>query len=112
MTCVVEADGLGQFADGEVAAEDGEPLEQRDRLLAQEREGAVTSGEDEQGVGDGDEPQQAVDGLPRTDHEAAQPPGFHGLEGGLNGLLTNDKFCWTRHAQLRLTWWRRPLWQR
>lgn len=33
-------------------------------------------------------------------------------ENGLNGLLTSDKFCWTRHAQLRLTWWRRALRQR
>ena len=25
----------------------------------------------------------------------------------LNGLFTNDKFCWSRPASLRLKWWRR-----
>jgi hypothetical protein len=25
----------------------------------------------------------------------------------LNGLFTNDKFCWSRPASLRLNWWRR-----
>jgi hypothetical protein len=29
-------------------------------------------------------------------------------EKGLNGMITNDKFCCTRWAQLRLSWWRRP----
>ena len=24
-----------------------------------------------------------------------------------NGLFTNDKFCWSRAAALRLKWWRR-----
>jgi hypothetical protein len=33
-------------------------------------------------------------------------------EDGFNGLLTSDKFCWTRHVQLKLTWWRRALRQR
>jgi hypothetical protein len=27
----------------------------------------------------------------------------------LDGLIASDKFCWTRHGQLRLDWWRRPL---
>jgi len=27
----------------------------------------------------------------------------------LDGLITNDKFCFTRHCQLKLNWWRRPL---
>ena len=26
-----------------------------------------------------------------------------------DGLITNDKFCFTRHRQLHLNWWRRPL---
>ena len=26
-----------------------------------------------------------------------------------DGLIASDKFCWTRHGQLRLDWWRRPL---
>src|SRR6266540_7436066 len=30
-------------------------------------------------------------------------------EGMLDGLIASDKFCWTRHGQLRLDWWRRPL---
>jgi hypothetical protein len=31
------------------------------------------------------------------------------MEGHFNGLITSDKFCWTRPGQLRLAWWRRPL---
>jgi hypothetical protein len=27
----------------------------------------------------------------------------------VDGLIASDKFCWTRHGQLRLDWWRRPL---
>jgi hypothetical protein len=30
-------------------------------------------------------------------------------EGVLDGLITSDKFCWTRYGQLHLAWWRRPL---
>ena len=30
-------------------------------------------------------------------------------DGVLNGLIASDKFCLTRHGQLRLDWWRRPL---
>jgi hypothetical protein len=30
----------------------------------------------------------------------------------LNGLITNDKFCFTRDVRLKLTWWRRALKQR
>jgi hypothetical protein len=30
-------------------------------------------------------------------------------DGPLDGLIASDKFCWTRHGQLRLDWWRRPL---
>jgi hypothetical protein len=30
-------------------------------------------------------------------------------DGVLDGLIASDKFCWTRHGQLRLAWWRRPL---
>jgi hypothetical protein len=30
-------------------------------------------------------------------------------DGVLDGLIASDKFCWTRHGQLRLDWWRRPL---
>ena len=30
-------------------------------------------------------------------------------EKGLNGMITNDKFCCTRWGQLPLSWWRRPL---
>jgi hypothetical protein len=28
---------------------------------------------------------------------------------GFDGLITNDKFCFVRTAQLQLNWWRRPL---
>jgi hypothetical protein len=27
---------------------------------------------------------------------------------GLNGMITNDKFCCTRWGVLPLSWWRRP----
>jgi len=26
-----------------------------------------------------------------------------------DGRLTNDKFCFIRHGQLKLNWWRKPL---
>jgi len=28
---------------------------------------------------------------------------------GGDGRLTNDKFCFIRHGQLKLSWWRKPL---
>jgi hypothetical protein len=28
---------------------------------------------------------------------------------GRDGLITNDKFCFSRWGRLRLSWWRRPL---
>jgi hypothetical protein len=34
---------------------------------------------------------------------------FEAVEGRFDGLITNDKFCLVRTAQLVLTWWRRPL---
>ncbi len=34
---------------------------------------------------------------------------FRIAETFLDGLITNDKFCFTRHRQLHLNWWRRPL---
>ncbi len=30
-------------------------------------------------------------------------------EGLFDGIITNDKFCFTRYGKLRLSWWRRPL---
>ena len=30
-------------------------------------------------------------------------------EQGLNGTITNDKFCMSRTTRLHRTWWRRPL---
>src|SRR6266508_5419420 len=35
------------------------------------------------------------------------PDRFHPAEDLFNGLFTNDKFCWSRQASLRLKWWRR-----
>jgi hypothetical protein len=35
--------------------------------------------------------------------------GLELIQGGLDGLITNGKFCCTRQVRLRLTWWRRPL---
>jgi len=32
---------------------------------------------------------------------------FHPAEYFFNGLFTNDKFCWSRPAKLRLKWWHR-----
>ena len=32
---------------------------------------------------------------------------FHPAEDFLNGLFTNDKFCWSRPARLDLKWWHR-----
>ncbi len=84
MAVIVEADGFSQLADGEPPTEHGQALEERGRLLAQDGEWPVARGDDEQGVGNGDQPQQAVDGLPGADHEAAQPPPFQRLEAGLD----------------------------
>ena len=38
----------------------------------------------------------------------AQPP-FRVAKAGLNGMITNDKFCCTRWGKMPLSWWRRPL---
>jgi len=34
---------------------------------------------------------------------------FDGLVQHLDGLITNDKFCFVRRLRLSLTWWRLPL---
>jgi hypothetical protein len=34
---------------------------------------------------------------------------FAVFEEDLNGIITNDKFCMSRMAELQLSWWRRPL---
>jgi len=40
-------------------------------------------------------------------------PGWYGFAlaafHGVNGLITNDKFCLIRRGRLTLSWWRRPL---
>ena len=38
-----------------------------------------------------------------------EAPAFLIREEGLNGMVTNDKFCLTRWGTLQLSWWRRPL---
>ena len=32
---------------------------------------------------------------------------FHPAKDLFSGLFTNDKFCWSRPAKLRLKWWHR-----
>ena len=40
----------------------------------------------------------------------AQPGQLLGVaEASLNGVITSDKFCWSRYGQLRLAWSRRPM---
>jgi hypothetical protein len=46
---------------------------------------------------------QAVEDRPQ------QQGGLQVTEAAFDGLIASDKFCWTRHGQLRLDWWRRPL---
>jgi hypothetical protein len=44
--------------------------------------------------------------------KTGQRPGqglFAKAGAGLNGTITNDKFCMSRTGRLALTWWRRPL---
>jgi hypothetical protein len=42
--------------------------------------------------------------------DAMQPENtFAFLDSGFDGLITNDKFCFSRWDALRLSWWRRPL---
>jgi hypothetical protein len=45
------------------------------------------------------------------DHGAFEVPAapLEILEGRFNGLITNDKFCLSRHVRLKLTWSRYPL---
>lgn len=38
-----------------------------------------------------------------------EAPAFQAAEQGLNGLITNDKFCLIRTGRLALSGWRRPL---
>ena len=84
MVLKVETDSFGQFAHGEAPAEHGQALENHDDLLTEDGEWAVASGDDKEGIGDGHDPQEPINRLPAADHEAAQSPGLHRLEGGLN----------------------------
>jgi hypothetical protein len=61
-------------------------------------------------------------GQASRDHQAGQALGVRDMafvqveasallvgEESLDGLITNDKFCFSRWSVLRLSWWRRPL---
>ncbi len=50
---------------------------------------------------------QALNTLPLPFLDAT--PAFETLVIVLNGTITNDKFCMSRSARLRLSWWRLPL---
>jgi len=84
MVLNVETDSFGQLAHGEAPAEHGQALENHDGLLAEDGEWAVVSGADKVGISDGHDPQEPINRLPAADREAAQSPGLHRLEGGLN----------------------------
>jgi hypothetical protein len=60
------------------------------------------------GVGQGHQPGPAIR-LLGGPHAGRGPVErlFAEAVGMLNGLFTNDKFCWSRQARLHLTWWRR-----
>ena len=45
---------------------------------------------------------------PVGDRADAQPRGLEAPEAGLDGMISNDKFCCTRWGVLQLSWWRRP----
>src|SRR6266536_904292 len=63
-------------------------------------------------VGQQQTPRLLFDQLGCFRAEDLGPPAQVGLDlvdGGLDGLITNGKFCCTRRVRLRLTWWRRPL---
>jgi len=47
-------------------------------------------------------------GRPMINRAEAQPRGLHPPEAGLDGMISNDKFCCTRWGGLQLSWWRRP----
>ena len=48
-------------------------------------------------------------GGPGAQDPAAEDRGLQLEVGGLDGLITNGKFCCVRRLRLSLTWWRRPL---
>lgn len=52
-------------------------------------------------------PRPCFDALDARLGEAQQPLAI--AKAFFDGLITNDKFCFTRHRQLKLNWWRRPL---
>ena len=61
-------------------------------------------------VGGGDQvPGQAGAIEPSVARPSEAADRLHSAEDLLNGLLTNDKFCWSRPARLHLRWWRRAL---
>ena len=47
--------------------------------------------------------------LGMTEQVQAVQRAFQEPEDQLNGIITNDKFCMSRTAELQLSWWRRPL---
>jgi hypothetical protein len=64
----------------------------------------------EHGVKQPGSPHLQLDAIDRTSIEVSQSQqAFDDVEGVLNGMITNDKFCVTRWGELQLSWWRRPL---
>ena len=77
--------------------------------LTERIEGTVEQGQQE-GIDQGDHQHQFETVMPGPEPRAFQSQfGFGKAEGHLNGIITNDKFCMSRMAELQLSWWRRPL---
>jgi len=100
-------------ADATIATPDaarGEPIGRQGPLPGAAQVPGQRPGEAELGVGDGDQPGPPVGLLGAAQAGPGQAKGLlEEPEGVLDGLIASDKFCWTRHGQLRLDWWRRPL---
>ena len=68
------------------------------------------AGQAELGVGQQHQPGPAIGLLGVADARRGPVEGLlTEAVGVLNGLITSDKFCWSRYGQLHLDWWRRPL---
>jgi len=100
----VHAGGCGRGL-GRVPGAALPPLRQAGGRVAGDGVPAGHEGLDEEGERDGalDGPRGAVAGVAGAGDLLA------GGVGGLDGLITNDKFCCVRRVRLSLTWWRRPL---
>jgi len=82
---LIQADRFRQFADREMVTDHAEAFEQGGGLGPQALEGVQAESQDQQGIGEGQHPQEAVNGGPAADYKGVLALGMHRLEARLDG---------------------------